>query len=270
MKNTPIASPLYILREYCAKDLRDVLTRLKAIGFDGVEFLGFFGHTAQEIKGWLDELDLRAVGDFVSYKELNENAEAILSDHALLGCGWLSISDLPMENFAAVSARLDELAALAKAKGIRLQYHNHDQELIEKQDGQEVLAYIMDHTVPETLALEPDLGWIEIGGGDCAEYLRKYAARCEILHFKDYYATDRSLLGRVREFVPQRGTPERGCFEFRPTGYGIVDFPALMPLCAACSPRWVVCDDDLAYERDPFEDLRLSLNYTRALLNIHQ
>ena len=144
--------------------------------------------------------------------------------------------------------------------------HNHDHELIEKTDGQENLAYIMDHTRPETLALEPDLGWIEIGGGDAAWYLTRYRDRCPVIHLKDYYASDRSLLGRVREFVPARGGAQRGHFEFRPTGYGILDLPRLMPLCLDCQPQWLVMDHDLAYERDSFEDLRLSLEYTRSLL----
>ena len=46
----------------------------------------------------------------------------------------------------------------------------------------------------------------------------------------------------------------------------ILDLPRLMPLCLDCQPQWLVMDHDLAYERDSFEDLRLSLEYTRSLL----
>ena len=45
MKNIRMASPLYILREECARDLDAVLCRLSELGFDGIEFLGFFGHS---------------------------------------------------------------------------------------------------------------------------------------------------------------------------------------------------------------------------------
>lgn len=107
---------------------------------------------------------------------------------------------------------------------------------------------------------------MEIGGGDCADYLRAYADRCPVIHLKDYYSSDNSKLGRVREFVPARGTAERGHFEFRPTGYGVLNLPKLMPLCLKCEPEWFVIDHDLAYERDSYDDLKLSLDYTRALL----
>ena len=50
MKNIKIASPLYILRNECAADLFGVLRKLADLGFDGVEFLGFFGHSAEEVK----------------------------------------------------------------------------------------------------------------------------------------------------------------------------------------------------------------------------
>ena len=270
MKNIKMASPLYILREECQRDLAQVLKKLASIGFDGIEFLGFFGHSAVEVKQMLEDNGLVALGNHVPYHELIADAQAILDFHQQVGCRFLTVADLPLDDFASISAQLDALAKLAGERGIRLLYHNHDQELIEKTDGTENLQWIMDHTSPETLALEPDLGWMEIGGGDPAAYLRRYQDRCPVIHLKDYYATDNRLLGRVREFVPERGTPERGSFEFRPTGYGVLNLPRLMPLCLACQPEWMVMDHDLAYERDSYEDLRASLGYTRTLLAMYK
>lgn len=266
MQNIKIASPLYIVREDCAKDLGGVLKKLAALGFDGIEFLGFFGHSAEEVKAMLEENHLKALGNHVPYRELIADPEGVLDFHQKIGCGYLTVAELPLEGFDEVAAKLDELAASAAQRGIRLLYHNHDQELIEKTGGVENLRWILEHVKPETLALEPDLGWMEIGGGDCADYLRAYADRCPVIHLKDYYSSDNSKLGRVREFVPARGTAERGHFEFRPTGYGVLNLPRLMPLCLKCKPEWFVIDHDLAYERDSYDDLKLSLDYTRALL----
>lgn len=266
MSKIRMASPLYIVREECAKDLSAVLAKLSGIGFEGVEFLGFFGHGAQDVKKMLADNGLLALGNHVPYQELISDAEQILDFHHEVGCAYLTVSNVPLDDFAGVCAQLDALAALARERGIRLLYHNHDQELIESTDGVQNLAWIMDHTKPETLALEPDLGWMEIGGGDPAWYLQRYRDRSPVIHLKDYYATDNRLLGRVREFVPARGTAERGCFEFRPVGFGVLNLPRLMPLCLACRPEWLVMDHDLAYERDSYEDLRISLEYTKALL----
>lgn len=270
MKTIKMASPLYIVREECQRDLASVLRKLAEIGFDGIEFLGFFGHTAQEVKQMLQENGLEALGNHVPYAELMADAAGILAFHEAVGCRYLTVADLSLDDFGSVAASLDALALKAKAHGIRLLYHNHDQELIEQTNGQQNLAYIMDHTKAETLALEPDLGWMAIGGGDPAWYLKQYANRCPVIHLKDYYTTDHSKLGRVREFVPARGGAERGCFEFRPTGFGVLHLPALMPLCLQCDPEWFVMDHDLAYERDSFADLKCCLDYTRTLLAMYE
>lgn len=269
-----LASPLYIIREQCAVDLFSVLRKLKAIGYDGVEFLGFFGHSADAVHRCLGELALRALGNHVSYQSFLQDITATLDFHATVGCGYITVSDWGASGFPGSPNWEQTLAGLLKISeqahkyGITLLYHNHDQELIERVAGQELLDVILSSTPKQVLSFEPDLGWIEIGGGDCEYYLTRYQDRCPVIHLKDYYSTDRSKHGFVRDFLPQRGSAERGYFEFRPTGYGVLNLARLMPLCLSCNPEWFVMDHDLAYERDSFADLKLSLDYVRTLLSL--
>ncbi len=272
MRTIRMASPLYILREECARDLRGVLGKLKALGFDGVELLGLFGHDFLELEKWGKELGLLYLGDHVPLSRLESEGRPLLRSYTELGCEYLTVSEVPLEDVLrgekALYERLRALIAMAREEGLTLQYHNHDQELIEKAGGVEALQLLMDELAGDGLCLELDLGWAEIGGADCKKYLTRYRASCPVLHLKDYYSSDNTKLGRVRDFVPARGTAERGHFEFRPTGYGVLDLPALMPLCLACDPKWLVMDHDLSYERDPYEDLKWSLDYTRRLLAV--
>jgi sugar phosphate isomerase/epimerase len=275
MQNVKLASPLYILREQCTVDLFSVLRKLKDIGFDGVEFLGFFGHSADEVRRCLDEIEFRALGNHVSYQSFLQDINGTLDFHAAVGCGYITVSDLGASGFPGspnwnrTLAGLTKISEQAQKYGITLLYHNHDHELIEHVDGHELLDAILSSTPKPVLSFEPDLGWIEIGGGNCADYLTRYVDRCPVIHLKDYYSADNSKLGFVRDFVPQRGSAERGYFEFRPTGYGILNLPRLMPLCLGCNPEWFVMDHDLAYERDSFTDLKLSLDYVKTLLSLH-
>lgn len=274
MHTIPMAAPLYIVRQECEKDLFSTLKKLKEAGFDGIEFLGFFGHSAKEVKAMLDELSLQALGNHVQLADLQADPHGIFAFHQEVGCRYLTVAGIPMERILqdapAVAAQLDGLAATADEYGIALLYHNHDEELVEQKNGVEALEILMDACKKETLSLEPDLGWIEIGLCSAEKYLQKYADRCPVIHLKDYYTSNHQSLGRVREFVPARGSAQRGHFEFRPTGYGVLNLPKLLPLCLACKPLWFVIDHDLAYERDPFADLKRSLDYTKNLLAIHQ
>ncbi len=76
--------------------------------------------------------------------------------------------------------------------------------------------------------------------------------------------------GDVTLLGSNRGGAEQGFFEFRPTGYGIMNYPALIKPMLDCHPEWIVLDHDLAYERDPFEDLALSLAYAKSLMGIYR
>ena len=61
MEKRPVAYQIYSAREEAAKDLNAVLAALKGMGYDGVEFAGFYGHTAEEVKAMLDANGLVAI-----------------------------------------------------------------------------------------------------------------------------------------------------------------------------------------------------------------
>ena len=267
MNKIKMASPLYILREACARDLMGVLERLAELGFDGVEFLGFFGHSAQAVRARMDALGMQALGNHVPYRELTAGPEAVLDFHKEVGCEYLTVAELPEGDLMPVAETLAPIARMAGERGIRLLFHNHARELYPEADGSRMLDRLMAAVPAEVMALEPDLGWMEIGGADPADYLLRYWDRCPVIHLKDYYAKGGPLTG-IQGDIPERGDESRGCFEFRPVGYGILNVPKLMPLCLACDPKWMVMDHDLAYDRDSYEDLKVSLDYTRALLGV--
>ena len=47
MEKRPVAYQIYSARDEAAKDLNAVLAALKEMGYDGVEFAGFYGHSAE-------------------------------------------------------------------------------------------------------------------------------------------------------------------------------------------------------------------------------
>lgn len=70
------------------------------------------------------------------------------------------MAELPSENLPRFPPVLDEIAKLAAACSIRLLFHNHDGELIDRVDGVPQLQYLLDHTRPERLRWSRTLaGW---------------------------------------------------------------------------------------------------------------
>lgn len=248
MAKIKIGVGTYIVREDAKADLPTALGKLAAIGYDGVELLGFFGRTAQEVSAMLSSLSIEALGDHVGVTEFLADAPGVIADHQAIGCKRITLGcpaeQVAAEPFDGIVEQMRRAADACLAAGITPMYHNHDYDM----RGKVPFAERLLDAVPQ-LRFEPDIGWILVGGQDVARLLRKYKDRTPVVHLKDVFATADG-------------------FTFRPTGYGNVNTPGLMPDILACNPEWLVVDHDYAYERDSYEDLALSLAYVRALLRV--
>ena len=58
----PIAVQLYSVRKDCEKDLPGTLKALKGFGYEGVEFAGYYGRSAADMKKLLDDNGLKCCG----------------------------------------------------------------------------------------------------------------------------------------------------------------------------------------------------------------
>ena len=56
--NIPVGIQLYSVRDGMEKDFEGTLKKISELGYKGVEFAVFFGHTAEEVKALLDKYGL--------------------------------------------------------------------------------------------------------------------------------------------------------------------------------------------------------------------
>ena len=61
---------LYSVRDITKNGLQDAMQKVAGLGYSFVEFAGFFGHSGEEVAGWLKELGLRASGTHTGYNLL--------------------------------------------------------------------------------------------------------------------------------------------------------------------------------------------------------
>ena len=97
MKNAPIAYQIYSARKEAEQDLLSVLRQLKALGYDGVEFAGFYGHSAQDVRAMLDECGLRAVSSHVALKLIEADMQGVIDYHKAIGCDYIAVPYLSAE-----------------------------------------------------------------------------------------------------------------------------------------------------------------------------
>lgn len=250
--------------------------RLAEIGFEGVELYGMFGLSSEDILSFCEESGIAIACDHIHYEEFSQDTLNVITRRTALGAKFLTIDAIPQtmlpgtEAFPQALLEIERISRLCKRHGVQLLYHNHGYDLINKIDGIPMLDVILESTDPELLKFQPDLGWLSLGGGDPGLYLEKYASRCPIIHMKDYFAAAPLLLESPFPLGLKRGGAEHNFFEFRPSGYGIMNYPALMPKILACSPQWITTDHDMSYERDTFADMKMGLDYTKYLVSLYR
>src|SRR6476661_1054071 len=66
----PIAVQIYSVRQIAEKDLAGVLAQIAKLGYQGVEFAGYYGHGAPAIRKMLDDTGLKAAGTHIPLETL--------------------------------------------------------------------------------------------------------------------------------------------------------------------------------------------------------
>jgi sugar phosphate isomerase/epimerase len=271
MKKAMIGYQLYSAREECVKDLAGVLKQLKAMGYDAVEFAGFYGHTADEIKVLLDEAGLVAISDHVPYDVIVKDMFAVISDHVKIGCKYIAVPYLSDEyrpgqpGFAEVIRTITKFGKLCREAGIQLLYHNHDFEFIQL-SGMYGLDFLYEAVPADVLQTELDVCWVKYAGENPANYIRKYAGRCPVVHLKDFVgrkqdgSTPYALIG-----IDENEKKDTQAFEFRPFGYGCQDVEAVVNAGIESGAKWFVIEQDQSIGRTPLEAAEMSIGTLKKI-----
>lgn len=270
MKKLPIALQLYSVRDELEKDFYGTLQKVKAMGYDGVEFAGLYGNTPEQVRAWCEELGLAAVSAHVPFVDMMANPD-LLADYKAIGCQYVAIPYLT-EEYRPGAAKFDEVLSGAKllgekanALGMRLLYHNHDFEFV-KVDGRYALDVLYDTVPASLLATELDTCWVKVGGADPVAYINKYAGRAPVVHLKDFVGGKTENMYALIGIDNGGASADAKAFEFRPTGYGVQDFYSILNAAEAAGTQWVIVEQDMpSMGRTPRECAALSINYLRTL-----
>ena len=190
---------LYSVRADCAKDIPGVLEALAKTGYTGVEFAGYHGRTAAELRKLLDQNHLKCYGSHVDVNAIQgENLDKTVAFCKELGCTFIVVPWLPEQRRNSMATILetarvfDDAAKRAAKSGMLLGWHNENYEF-KPIEG----ATIWDTfwaNAGKTVAMQFDIGNALSAGEQAAPFLMKYPKRVVSVHLKDYSATNRNAL----------------------------------------------------------------------------
>jgi sugar phosphate isomerase/epimerase len=181
---------LWSIKDEVAADFEGTFKKLKAMGFQGVEFAGNFGPYANDPKGlkaFLDKTGLKASGAHVHFDKLSdENIDATIAFYKAIDCKYLII---PMDQRAftpegakAVAADLEAVQKKLTPHGMHTGYHNHKPEMLGDK-GKTPWDVIGTGTSPSVI-LQQDVGWTEVAGKDPIDFIKAYPGRTITTHYK--------------------------------------------------------------------------------------
>jgi len=177
---------MYSLRDITKGDLKDALRQVAEMGYKYVEFAGFFGNAAEDVKAWLDEYGLICSGTHTGRALLEDDViDETIAYHKALNCADLIIPALDWstrENLEDNIAFLNRVQKKLADNGITLGYHNHDREFLTTPYG----AVIEDEIIARTsVELQIDTWWAFNAGVDPVAYCQAHKDRIRVIHLKD-------------------------------------------------------------------------------------
>ncbi|MBP8304691.1 MAG: sugar phosphate isomerase/epimerase [Phycisphaerae bacterium] len=194
----PIGVQLYSVRADCAKDLPGTIAAVAEMGYEGVEFAGYYDHTARDLRKILDDNGLRCCGTHTAMDTLSdENLEATIEFNQILGNRFLIVPYLAADSRDAwlrYAERFNVLADKVKPHGMWVGYHSHAGDF-NALDGQMPWDLLFGNTRSDVV-MQIDTGNTMDGGGDPVAFLNRYPGRALTVHLKEHSATNkRAILG---------------------------------------------------------------------------
>ena len=184
-----IGVQLWSVKDEIKQDFEGTLTRLAALGFEGVEFAGEFGRFGDNpagLRAFLDKAGLRCASAHVGLAQLGEAFEKTTRFYRSLGCIDLIVPweqrALTVEGSPQVARELSALAARLATLGMRIGYHNHAEEMtgVDGRTPWDILA----RGTPSDVILQQDVGWTTFAGKDPVAYVKRYPGRSVSMHYK--------------------------------------------------------------------------------------
>jgi sugar phosphate isomerase/epimerase len=236
------------VREDCKRDLPGTVAAVAKMGYNGVEFAGYYDRSAGQLRKMLDDNGLVCCGTHTGLDTLlGDNLARTIEFNQTLGNKYLVVPGLPEKYRNSHQAWLEtaklfnELAEKVKPHGMRVGYHNHSVEF-SAMNGELPWDTFYSNTRKDVI-MQLDVGNAIHGGVDPLPYLYRYPERAITVHVKEFSKTnDKALIGE-----------------------GDVNWKAFFALCKAVGEtEWYIVEQE-SYAYPPIECVERCLRNLRRM-----
>ncbi|MBD0350182.1 MAG: sugar phosphate isomerase/epimerase [Flavisolibacter sp.] len=240
-----------VIVEELKKDWKETLRQVAEIGYDYLEFRGYYGDDIAYFKKFMQEIGLKplAAGDSIEQLKKEDVLKRMIDESLYLGKKYLICYKLDAgayktaDDFKKAAADLNAIGEKVTRAGLCFAFHNHDKEFVPVQDHLSGYDLLVQETDSQRVALLLDIYWAIKGGADPLILLQRYPERFELFHVKDMDKTPEQL--------------------FTCPGNGIIDFPRIFAQAKKTNVQYYTVEVDKA--SDPFQCIQDSYTYLKQL-----
>ena len=227
---------LYSVRFECEKNLPATLAAIGKMGYNGIEFAGYYKRSAAELRKMLDDNGLKCCGTHTALDTLmGDELKKTVEFNQTIGNKFLIVPSLPEEKTATRQGWLemakifDGLAEKVKPHGMRVGYHNHTIEFAPL-EGELPWDTFFGNTRKDVI-MQVDIGNALVGGADPVVFLKKYPGRAASIHVKEFSKSNpKAYIGdgdvkwkEVFDYLEKTGGTEWYVVEYEVEGVPPVD-----------------------------------------------
>lgn len=241
-----IGAQLYTVRDFSKSldALSETLAKIADIGYEYVQVSGVCDFDGEWMKNELAKNGLKAPITHTAPDKIVGTTEQVIADHKTFGAdyvgiGWYALLEKGSDSFIET---FKDASRTISASGLSLSYHNHDFEFAKGRSGKLFFDEIADAFTPEELKFTLDTFWVQAGGADPIEWLKKLKGRTPCIHLKDM------SYGRKMSVV----------------GEGNMNFDGILDTAVNCGVDYAFVEQDDCNGEDPFACLRRSYEFLKS------
>jgi len=187
----PIGVQLYSVRDECKKDFAKTVEQVAKIGYEAVEFAGYYNYKAKDLRKLLDNNGLKCCGAHIGIDTLlGDNLKESIEFHKIIGNKFLIVPGLHGKYKESAKAWMDTarifngIAEKLKPHDMFTGYHNHTVEF-KPMEGKAPWDIFFSNTNKDVV-MQLDIGNCINGGADPVAFLKKYPGRAKTIHAKPF------------------------------------------------------------------------------------
>ena len=257
---SPIGVQLYTVRDLMKNDFEGTIAEVAQVGYKEVEFAGYFGRSADQVKAVLDKNGLKAPSTHVQYDELDDKFPSVIEFSKAIGLEYIICPWIPPELrkspdiWKQTSEKFNKCGEQSKAAGMQFGYHNHWFEFLPTNG---VLPYdqLLKLSDPNLVKMEMDLCWISTTGTDPVKYFNQYPGRFPLVHVKDVKTMPKVTQGGGQNFGDTVDLTE--------VGSGVIDWKRIFAHADKAGIKHYIVEHD--HPKQPLDSIKGSYEYLSKL-----